>query len=66
MRGRMQKASGYSWEPEGEKWLTAPRSRAISSRHSEEEEARSRKRGLWVDEALVPPWEWREGDRATL
>ena len=31
---------------------------------SEEEEARLRKRGLWVDEAPVPPWEWRKGDRA--
>jgi endonuclease YncB( thermonuclease family) len=31
---------------------------------SEEEEARLRKRGLWVDEAPVPPWEWRRGDRA--
>ena len=28
---------------------------------SEEEEARLRKRGLWVDEAPVPPWEWRAG-----
>lgn len=26
---------------------------------SEEEEARLRKRGLWVDEAPVPPWDWR-------
>ena len=29
---------------------------------SEEEEARLRKRGLWVDDAPVPPWEWRKGD----
>jgi hypothetical protein len=21
------------------------------------------KRGLWVDQAPVPPWEWRKGDR---
>ena len=28
---------------------------------SEEEEARLRKRGLWVDETPVPPWEWRAG-----
>jgi endonuclease YncB( thermonuclease family) len=27
---------------------------------SEEEEARLRKRGLWVDPKPVPPWEWRE------
>ena len=27
---------------------------------SEEEEARLRKRGLWVDDAPVPPWEWRK------
>jgi endonuclease YncB( thermonuclease family) len=33
---------------------------------SEEEEARLRKRGLWVDEAPVPPWEWRKDDRAKL
>ena len=31
---------------------------------SEEEVARLRKRGLWVDDAPVPPWEWRRGDRA--
>ena len=28
---------------------------------SEEEEARLRKRGLWADEAPVPPWELRKG-----
>lgn len=28
---------------------------------SEEEEAHLRKRGLWADQAPVPPWEWREG-----
>ena len=33
---------------------------------TEEEEARLRKRGLWADEAPVPPWEWRKGDRAKL
>ena len=26
---------------------------------SEENEARLRKRGLWADDAPVPPWEWR-------
>ena len=26
---------------------------------SEENEARQRKRGLWVDDAPVPPWDWR-------
>src|SRR5262245_53932992 len=31
---------------------------------SEEEEARSRKRGLWADDRRVPPWEWRAA-RAT-
>ena len=31
---------------------------------SEEEEARLRKRGLWVDDAPVPPWEWRSEGRA--
>jgi endonuclease YncB( thermonuclease family) len=31
---------------------------------SEEEEARLRKRGLWVDQAPVPPWEWRSEGRA--
>jgi endonuclease YncB( thermonuclease family) len=31
---------------------------------SEEEEARLRKRGLWVDDAPVPPWEWRSVGRA--
>jgi len=25
---------------------------------SEEEETRLRKRGLWMDDAPVPPWEW--------
>ena len=30
----------------------------------EEEEARLRKRGRWVDEAPVPPWEWRAQQRA--
>jgi endonuclease YncB( thermonuclease family) len=30
---------------------------------SEEEEARLRKRGLWVDDAPVPPWEWRRNGR---
>jgi endonuclease YncB( thermonuclease family) len=32
----------------------------------EEEDARLRKRGLLVDDAPVPPWEWRKGDRAKL
>ncbi len=31
---------------------------------SEEEEARLRKRGLWVDAKPVPPWEWRDKGRA--
>ena len=34
-------------------------------RYRSEEEARLRKRGLWMDEAPVPPWEWRKGGRAT-
>lgn len=28
---------------------------------SEEQAARSNKRGLWVDEKPVPPWDWRRG-----
>ena len=31
---------------------------------SEEEEARLRKRGLWVDDAPVPLWDWRSEARA--
>ena len=31
---------------------------------SEEEETRLRKRGLWADDAPMPPWEWCRGDRA--
>lgn len=27
---------------------------------SEEDEARLRKRGLWVENSSVPPWEWRK------
>jgi endonuclease YncB( thermonuclease family) len=30
---------------------------------SEENEARLRKRGLWVDDAPIPPWEWRQKSR---
>ena len=30
---------------------------------SEENEARLRKRGLWVDDAPAPPWEWRRSTR---
>ena len=26
---------------------------------SEEDDARLRKRGLWVESTAVPPWEWR-------
>ncbi|MFX0200221.1 MAG: thermonuclease family protein [Candidatus Hodarchaeota archaeon] len=28
-----------------------------------ETEARAAKRGLWVDESPIPPWEWRRGKR---
>ena len=31
---------------------------------SEEQEARARKRGLWVDREPVPPWGWREHKRS--
>ena len=30
---------------------------------SAEDEARLRKRGLWVDDYPVPLWEWRENQR---
>lgn len=30
---------------------------------SEENEARLRKRGLWVESSAVPPWEWRANKR---
>lgn len=30
---------------------------------SEENDARLRKRGLWVDDSPVPPWEWRRKAR---
>lgn len=32
---------------------------------SEENEARLRKRGLWVDDSPVPPWDWRKNKRST-
>lgn len=30
---------------------------------SDENEARLRKRGLWVESSVVPPWEWRRSKR---
>jgi endonuclease YncB( thermonuclease family) len=29
-----------------------------------EEEARAGKRGLWFDEAPMPPWDWRKQEKA--
>jgi len=28
-----------------------------------ESEAKQSKRGLWLDENPIPPWEWRKGKR---
>ena len=30
-----------------------------------ENEAREARKGLWVDPAPIPPWEWRKGSRST-
>jgi endonuclease YncB( thermonuclease family) len=43
----------------GMAWVSPHDSRAGSTIHALQEEAKATRRGLWADLAPVPPWEWR-------
>lgn len=55
--GYAQISAGLAW------WYRAyAKEQSLEDRgryESEENEARLRKRGLWVESSAVPPWEWR-------
>lgn len=59
--GYAQISGGMAW------WYRAyAKEQAVEDRgryESEENEARLRKRGIWVDDAVIPPWEWRTQSR---
>ncbi|HEX4327041.1 MAG TPA: thermonuclease family protein, partial [Burkholderiales bacterium] len=56
--------AGEAQVGEGMAWVYREFSQNPGRLYALEQEAQAAKRGLWVDQAPQPPWEWRKGSRS--